>query len=244
MVLENESADQLIARTSATKYDRLASIYDVLANLVSAGRIRAVKQAQLEDIRPGDRVFYAGVGGGEDAAMAARAGARVTVLDLSPKMLARAERRFRREGVHEKIERITGNVLQYRPAAPFDVVCANFFLNVFSPADKHEVLTHLRTLVRQGGKLLIADFAPAEGGFLLCLARNVYSAVTMLSCHMIAGNALHRLYDYRKDLAAARLRFERRTPCGAFFCTLTASPMAPDECDPGVAGSEARSSTD
>lgn len=243
MVLENRSANQLIARTSATKYDRLASIYDVLANLVSAGRIRAVKQAQLEDIRPGDRVFYAGVGGGEDAAMAARAGARVTVLDLSPKMLARAERRFRREGVHENIESITGNVLQYRPAAPFDVVCANFFLNVFSPADKREVLTHLRTLVRQGGKLLIADFAPAEGGFLLWLARNVYSAATMLSCHLIAGNALHGLYDYREDLAAARLQFERRTPCGAFFCTLTASPMAPDECGPGVAGSEARSST-
>lgn len=222
MILEQERFEQLVACTGANHYGRLASTYDALANLLSAGKIRAAKRAQLEDIRPGERVFYAGVGGGEDAVMAARAGARVTVLDLSPKMLAQAERRFRREGVLGDIERITGNVLQHRPAVRYDVVCANFFLNVFSPKVKREVLAHLGTLLRPGGKVLIADFAPAEGSLPLRLARQVYFGLAVLSCRLLAGNALHTLYDYRQDLAAARLQLERTTPCGFFFCTLTA----------------------
>ena len=222
MTRENKTADQLVALTGTNDYGRLASSYEALANFFSAGRIRAVKKAQLADLRAHDRVLYAGAGGGEDAVMAAQAGARVTVLDLSPKMLAQAERRFRREGVHEGIELIVGNVLLHRPANPYDVVCANFFLNVFSRSVMREVLSHLRTLVRPGGRLLIADFAPAEGSFPLRLARQAYSVASSLSCCLLAGNAVHAGYDYREDLAPAGLRLERTTLCGPFYCTLTA----------------------
>lgn len=222
MILEDESARQLVVRTAQTHYGRMAFAYDALAHLLSAGSIRATKRAQILDVQPSDRVFYAGVGGGEDAVMAARAGARVTVMDLAPGMVAKAQRRFRREGVHESIEALTGNVLQHRPAVPYDVVCANFFLNVFSPAVKREVLAHLRTLLRPGGKLLIADFAPAEGSLLLRIARWVNFGISVLTCRLVAGNALHPLYDYREDLAAARLRLERITYCGLLYCTMTA----------------------
>lgn len=233
MSLERMNPDQLVAVTGANDYGVLASSYEALANFFSAGQIRAVKKAQLADIGPNDRVLYAGAGGGEDAAMAAGAGARVTVLDLSPKMLAQAERRFRREGVHEGIELIVGNVLLHRPASPYDVVCSNFFLDVFSRSVAREVLAHLCTLVRPGGKLLIADFTPAEGSVLLRFVRQMYVRASSLSCCLLANNAFHGSYDYREDLAAAGFRIERTTPCGHFFYTLTARPAAPNDLERG-----------
>lgn len=234
MSLERKSPDQLVAAAGANDYGLLASSYEALANFFSAGQIRAVKKAQLADIRPNDRVLYAGAGGGEDAAMAARVGARVTVLDLSPKMLAQAERRFRREGVHGGIERIVGNVLLHRPASPYDVVCSNFFLDVFSRSVAREVLAHLCALVRPDGKLLIADFTPAEGSVLLRFARQAYVRASSLSCCLLAKNAFHGAYDYRDDLAAAGFRAERTTPCGLFFSTITArAPARPHDFEPG-----------
>ena len=79
-------------------YDRFAYVYDWLANAYSCGQIRVCKAAQIRNIAPGARVLYAGVGGGEDAVMAAQKGAHVTIIDLSPRMIAKATKRITAAG--------------------------------------------------------------------------------------------------------------------------------------------------
>ena len=214
--------------TAQNNYDAIASCYDTLSSLYSLGQIRACKRSQLKELLPGLRVLYTGAGGGEDAALAARLGAKVTVIDLSPRMVALAERRFRTEGLEGRLEVICGDVLEHAREGHYDVVVSNFFLNVFAPGVMEEVLHHLARQLRPGGRLLIADFAPPAGNPLLKAAQRFYFRLAVLTFRLVAHNALHPIYDYAKCFQGAGLRLEATRGFGllgrgpAFFSTLSA----------------------
>ena len=93
-----------MSNTNSNNYGVVAKIYDALGHIYSGGQIRASKAAQLDVIEPGQRVLYAGAGGGEDAVMAAKQGAIVTVVELSPEMVEQCRRRFEKAGVDGQIE--------------------------------------------------------------------------------------------------------------------------------------------
>ncbi|MEZ5976217.1 MAG: methyltransferase domain-containing protein [Planctomycetota bacterium] len=63
------------------------------------GAIWRSRVCQLEVLEPGQHVLFAGGGTGRAAVEAARRGLRVTLVDRSPAMLARARRRAARAGV-------------------------------------------------------------------------------------------------------------------------------------------------
>src|SRR3990172_4035060 len=92
-------------------YDRMAWLYDAAAHLYSGGQIHALKTSQIGELQPGNRVLYAGVGGGEDAVLAAKNHVILTVLDSSPLMLEQAARKFRAAGAQKSIEIICSDVL-------------------------------------------------------------------------------------------------------------------------------------
>ena len=215
--------------TRRNNYDFIARCYGPLAQLYSLGQIRACKRSQLRELGPGQRVLYTGVGGGEDAVLAAALGAQVTVIDLSAGMLAQATRRFRAAGLERAIEVIHGDLLEHAREGHYDVVVSNFFLNVFAPEPMAAVLSHLVRLLRPGGKLLIADFAPAAGHGLARAAQRAYFALAVLSFRLLANNALHPLYDYASLFQGAGLRLEASRGFGllglgpAFYATLTAT---------------------
>ena len=193
-------------------YDAVSGLYDELAALYSLGRIRRSKEFQLASIAKGDRVLYAGVGRGADALLAARFGARVTAIDLSPRMLARFERRFAREGLEAAL--IQGDVADHRPAAEYDVVVANYFLNLFDVPRAREMIRHLGGLVRRGGALMLADFARYSGGGVArALTSAYYRPVNSLAWAM-GFCALHPILDYARLLAPLgfRVRREQRFP--------------------------------
>lgn len=63
------------------KYKYIGPVYDFLSNLYSGKNIHRCKTAMLdvETVKPGDRILFAGVGHGRDAIRAAELGAEVTV---------------------------------------------------------------------------------------------------------------------------------------------------------------------
>ena len=218
--------------TSSAKennYDAIAKWYGPLSHLYSCGQIRACKRFQLGVIAPGDRVLYTGVGTGEDAAMAARKGARVTVIDLSPGMVAQARARFRSAGLEGSIEVLCGDVLAHAREGQYDVVASNFFLNVFEEKVMEAMLAHLVRQVRPGGRLLIADFTPAGVPPLLSLARRLYFGLAVRAFGLMANNAIHPLYDYAQRFEALGLRLEEARGFGllglgpAFYGVLVAA---------------------
>lgn len=147
--------------TPPKNYDRVAFLYDLVADVGSGGAIAASKRAQLAHLRPGDRVLFAGSGSGRDAVAAARHGCAVTCVDASRRMLRRAVSRARR--AHVALSTVHADLREWAPALPFDAVCANHVLNVFAFDEARAVLARLAQHVRPGGLVQIADFAPPDG---------------------------------------------------------------------------------
>jgi demethylmenaquinone methyltransferase/2-methoxy-6-polyprenyl-1,4-benzoquinol methylase len=186
-------------------YDKLSSLYDAAAHLYSGGKIRAVKAAQLDEMRPGDKILYAGVGTGEDAAMVARPDVKVTILDTSPLMLERAARRFQAAGV-QGIEIICCDVRDHGRSAYYDIVIANFFLNIFSESTMKEVMARLAGMIKPGGKMLIGDYSFPHGRWPQRVTQRLYYFASMFSVWLFGGTTLHPIYDYLRYFEEVNLR--------------------------------------
>jgi SAM-dependent methyltransferase len=194
------------SRSLRPRYDRVAWCYQELAAAYSLGRVRAAKLSQLAELAAGSRVLYAGVGRGEDALQAARRGVVVTGLDCSAAML----RRFRRELQSRELEAeiVQADLFDHEAfdceagGPGYDAVAANFVLNVFPVAQMRRLLAHLGSLVRPGGKLLIADFALPSGRPWERLCVRAYYRPVNLAAWALGLCALHPLYDYATELRA------------------------------------------
>ena len=187
-------------------YDRLAKFYDAAAHLYSGGQIRALKLSQIAELQPGQRILYAGVGDGEDAVLAANRQVTLTLLDLSQGMLDRAADKFQSVGAEGCLELICADVLRHERPAHYDIVVANFFLNVFTEPMMVAVLTHLATMLKPEGKLLIGDFSYPRGWFTTRAIQRGYYYLSMFSFWLLGGTPLHPIYDYPQYFAAASLR--------------------------------------
>ena len=156
-------------------YDRLAKLYGAAAHLYSGGKIRALKVAQTKQLQPGQRILFAGVGDGEDAVLAANRQVSLTLLDLSRGMLDRAKGKFQAMDAEGSLELICSDILKHERPGYYDVIVANFFLNVFTEPMMEAVLGHLSTMLKPGGKLLIGDFSYPHGRLLTrALQRSYY----------------------------------------------------------------------
>jgi len=182
--------------TANTNYSLLANVYDLLGHFYSGGQIHACKKSQMEFIYPGAKVLYAGAGGGQDALMASQKGADVTVVELSENMLIKAKNSFSKANSLDRIECIQGDIAQHNREETYDVVVANFFLNVFDETMMQTVLEHLSNQLRPGGRLLIADFKPLSLNPLAKLFQQVYFGTANLTFRILANNPIHPIYNY------------------------------------------------
>jgi demethylmenaquinone methyltransferase/2-methoxy-6-polyprenyl-1,4-benzoquinol methylase len=138
-------------------FDRIAPVYDVMNRVMTAGMdLRWRKLAARAVVRPGDRVLDAACGTGDLAIADKKAGAeRVTGLDFSEKMLARAKRKA-------PLEWVQGDMLALPFAeATFDVATVGF--GVRNVADLELALRELRRVVRPGGRLAILEITQPRG---------------------------------------------------------------------------------
>ncbi len=179
-------------------YGRLVRVYDLWAAVYSRGQIAASKRVQLDSIESGDRVLYAGVGRGSEMLLAARFGAQVTSIDLAKEMLDCVASRLAREGLSSEL--ICGDVSSHKPDELYDVVVANYFLNLFDLEHAQEMARHLCSLVKPGGRLLVTDFALPKGGVLANLISEAYYRPINWIAWALGFCSLHPILDYRRLL--------------------------------------------
>ncbi len=189
-------------------YDRVAWCYEWVARVYSLGGISAVKASQIPALEPGQRVLYVGVGAGEDALLAARRGVDLHCLDLSKAMLRRLARRLEAEALDAKL--IEADILEHTASTAYDVVVANFVLNVFSEATMIEVLRHIVSLLAPGGRLLIADFTPPGSSAVRRLLYAAYYRPINWIAWAMRLCAVHPIYDYASYFDAVGLRLVER----------------------------------
>ena len=86
--------------------------------------------------------------------------------------------------------------MEHQKTGYYDVVAANYFLNVFPEDNMKKLIKHLATLVKPGGKLVIADFANADGEGIQKLIQNINYWVAIIFYWLLRLEPIHPIYDY------------------------------------------------
>ncbi len=184
------------------KYWLMGPVYDAMSFVFAGNSILRCKCSMLtpEYLKPGDKVLFAGIGHGKEAIYAAEQGADVTVVDLSKAMLDKFKEGVEKTNKDLKINIVHSDIMKIEDFAHYDMVVANFFLNVFNESFMSEVLTHLIKLGKEGASIVVGDFSMPEGNIVARLAKQVYWYLAIGIFWITTGAALHPVYDYRRHM--------------------------------------------
>jgi phosphatidylethanolamine/phosphatidyl-N-methylethanolamine N-methyltransferase len=143
------------------RYDRLAPVYDFISapmELLGMGGWRR----QLISLVRGPRVLEAGVGTGKNLPYYS-SGLSITAIDLSPKMLARAQHKHCASSVEHRVMDVERLDL---PDNSFDTIVASFlFCSVANPV---RGLRELHRVLKPDGQVLLLEHVRPPGW---CLGR-------------------------------------------------------------------------
>ena len=113
------------------RYNRIAPLYDLMEAFVERRRFRAWRSLLWSQVKPG-RILEVGVGTGKNMPYYPP-GARVTTIDLSERMLARAHERAQRLGLRVDLHLMDVQYMTF-PDNTFDAAVATFvFCSVPDP---------------------------------------------------------------------------------------------------------------
>ena len=174
--------------------------YDLWMRIITGGRDAQIRKAALDHIQPGDRVLDVGCGTGSLAVLAAKKGAKVTALDISPHMLALARRKADEHGV--EVSFLEG---QAHPSdsergmeveGPFDVVAATFTLSEICSDEAEWVVFEMASRLEMGGKMILADESSPTNP-LMRLFSWIQRAIAWLLTFAFLEERPTRLHDLR-----------------------------------------------
>jgi ubiquinone/menaquinone biosynthesis C-methylase UbiE len=149
-----------------TFYDRISAAYDFIAD----ANERAARVAGVEAlaVQPGEKVVEIGFGTGNeviDLAELVGPGGLVAGIDISPGMLAVAQRKLASRPVAAPTDLRVGDARQLPFAdGAFDAAYSSFTLELFPAEDIPVVLAEVRRVLRPGGRLGVVSMATVRPG--------------------------------------------------------------------------------
>lgn len=182
--------------------------------LTTSAAVNRCRVAMLDYLQPGEKVLFAGVGHGIDAIYAAQRGADVTVVDMSKTMLWKFQQNL--EKINQEsdtpiaVTQVQSDILEVADYEQYDMVVANFFLNVFYRDTMVKLLEHLAKLGKPGAKIVIGDFAYPDGNLLPRAFQILFWYGVATVFWALAGNAVHPIYNYPEEMKSLGLPVQEK----------------------------------
>jgi SAM-dependent methyltransferase len=169
-------------------------------------------------LKPGDQVLDVACGTGNLALPAARAGARVTGIDIAPALVVQLAARAAAEGLTLEAREGDAEALPFADDS-FDTVVTMF--GAMFAAHPQQAANELLRVTRPGGRIAMANWTP-EGfvGRMLKLTVGYVPPPAGVPSALLWGNA--RTVEERIGAGLSDLRFERRAMVLAY-------PFGPEE---------------
>lgn len=144
-----------------------AARYDLLVWLLTRGRERVLREklVDLAHLTPGEAVLDVGCGTGSLAMVASRTvgpTGMVYGIDPSPAMIARARSKAIKAGTNVRFETGVAEALPFS-AATFEVVFSTLMLHHLPRPVRQQFVREMRRVLKPTGRVLIVDFADAQG---------------------------------------------------------------------------------
>lgn len=149
--------------TMDTGYDRIASVYELLASMVFGSSIRAAQVCLLPQIPTGSRVLIAGGGTGwilEEIAALHTDSLEIDYVELSAKMMALSQQRH---WGSNKVNFIHQSAEFFSPSKQYDIIITAFFFDNFKEDQISLLFAKLDKLLAHEGSWLYADFVFDKG---------------------------------------------------------------------------------
>jgi ubiquinone/menaquinone biosynthesis C-methylase UbiE len=195
------------------RYDRLAFIYDFLESPMEWFFFASWRARLLGQI-VGNRVLEVGVGTGKNIPYYPRE-VKVTAIDLSPRMMGRAQKRALVLGLEVDFWEMDVQHLAF-PDQVFDTVFATFvFCSVPDPVLG---LRELRRVCKPGGTLLLLEHIRPKN-FILGFLFDLFNPIVV---RMMGANINRRTLDNIR-MAGWQIQVEERLSCD-IVCWIEAKP--------------------
>lgn len=179
------SRDEL--KRTYTKLSRIYDAWGILTESKAAGRA-----LELAGISDGDTVLEVAVGTGRvfERIVAANPTGRNEGIDLSPGMLAVAEKRLSRRYSNYTLTVADAYSLPYEDAR-FDVIVCNYMFDLLPPQDMPLVLAEFKRVMRPGGRTVITTWTRARKWYSRLWDRLIERAPNLLlGCRPVSVEAV------------------------------------------------------
>ena len=171
-------------------FDRLAPHYRWMEWLLAGGKLQRCRTTFLSALPRPRHALLLGEGNGRFLVELLRAhpGIRFTCVDASARMLHGTQARLKLEGIGAEGGRfIHASVLEWiPPAAEFDLLVSNFFLDCFPPAELEVVIRRMSGAAAPSARWLVADFREPPSGWQRWRARWILRSMYWFFRHATA----------------------------------------------------------
>jgi SAM-dependent methyltransferase len=153
-VLTAEMTPEMEALKARLKATWMSGDYGHFATYLEPGALEFLSRIPIE---PGMRILDVACGAGQISIPAARAGAKVTGIDIAPNLIEQARARAQAENLDAHFEEGDAEMLPY-PDSSFDLVIS-LIGAMFAPRPEF-VAAELKRVCRPGGKIIMGNWTP------------------------------------------------------------------------------------
>ncbi|MCB1173177.1 MAG: class I SAM-dependent methyltransferase [Leptospiraceae bacterium] len=179
-------------------FDRLARFYDALLFFTSGSLLSRARLAHVQRLLAAESLLILGGGSGRFLIDILERGfqGRIAFLDISGSMILKAQQKLRawqqkqmiRSRTAPNVTWIQAPIAQVPPEQRFDAISANFYLDLFDPAELQQQINSIQNKLNPGGRLFFCDFAvrPNSSWWQRLIVWSLYRFFR-ISCHISAG---------------------------------------------------------